>query len=95
MKPEMMSPETRSQFGSIDRKAKSEFKEWLRNKVCPIDGSNQLEASDERLSHVVRGYARQRQRALELAMSELDEILSERDHNSHLGAVESTGKRKE
>lgn len=87
MTPSLMTPLTRRAFASLPAPAKREFEAWFRNQIQILAGTNNLEADDDRLSHTVRGFARQRQRAAELAIDSLHEIFAV-DHNAHLGAKE-------
>lgn len=80
-----MNPLTLRSFAALPRPAKKEFEAWFRNVLQIMIGTNDLEADDNRLSHVVRGFARQRSRAAELALEDLKEILGN-DLNGHLGA---------
>jgi len=74
MTPAMMSPETRKAFANLPPLAREEFQAWLRNRFQILVGTNDLEAHDERLNALIRGYAKQRNRAVDIAMDELLEI---------------------
>lgn len=77
MSPNQMSPESREALAGLPAKARREFEGWFRNKLQLMTGTNDLEAGDQRLNHVTRGLARQRNRAAELALEELAEIFGE------------------
>lgn len=87
MSPSLMSPLTLKSFHALPGPAKREFIAWFRNFLQVVIGSNDLEAEDTRLTHVIRGFARQRTRAGELALQDLKEILGTTDPNGHLGGA--------
>jgi hypothetical protein len=87
----MLSPLTRRSLAALPKPAQREFESWLRNKLQILTGSNDLEAIDDRLPHLVRGLARQRNRAAQLTLEELGEIFGEKRNpnpDDHLGATE-------
>lgn len=72
-----MSTETRAALEALPELARAEFMEWFRNKLCVLAGSNDLEAGDDRLPALVRGYAAQRRRVADVAQQELAEMLGQ------------------
>lgn len=77
MTPALMSLLTRRALASLPAPAQREFTSWLTNKLQILSCSNSLEAEDATLNHVIRGYARQRNRAVEICLEELAEIFEQ------------------
>ena len=77
MTPAMMTPLTRRVLAALPVPAQLEFTAWLKNKLFALSGTNSLEADDATLNHTIRGYARQRNRAVEICLEELAEIFGE------------------
>lgn len=87
MTPALMSPIVKLALSRLPREAKAELRAWLANKLQPMVTSNGMEADDHRFTHLIRGYARQRNRASEVMLQEFDEIFKPApERNGHLGA---------
>lgn len=79
MSPHQFPTEVSAELKALSQQATRCLEGWLRNKIQILAGSNDLEAADDRMNHVIRGYARQRNRAAEIALEEFNEIFGRRD----------------
>ena len=77
MTPALMTPRVREEFANLSAEAKADLLALIRNKIQILTGSNELEASDDRVPEPLRRYASQRNRAAQIALEELAELFGE------------------